>query len=163
MCIRDSLKGGAGDDILDGGTDYDNLLGGAGDDILIINGRHDVALDYDSSANSGSDTLVVQQGYADDIASSGIDRSTFFFSSENSGDALPGGVAAYAQQVAVGIEHISLEGTANHDMVADSGSNRLTGNDEVVGGGGQDDLRGGAGDDELFGGAGDDIITGGFG
>jgi len=172
---EDNLKGGSGNDILDGGDDYDNLLGGSGDDILIINGQHDVALDYDSPANSGSDTLVVEQGYADDLALSGIDRATFFFSSENTGDQLPSGVASHAQQVAVGIEHISLEGTADIDIVADSGSNRLAGNDgdnliiagegddEVIGGAGRDDLRGDDGDDELLGGAGDDVIAGGLG
>ena len=172
---EDNLKGGAGNDILDGGADYDNLLGGSGDDVLIINGRHDVALDYDGPANSGEDRLVVQQGYADDLAASGIDSATFFFSSENVGDRLPSGVASHAQQVAVGIEHLSLKGTADHDIVADSFSNRLTGNDgdniihagagddKVVGGAGRDVLLGGEGDDEIRGGDGDDVIEGGAG
>jgi len=172
---EDDLKGGAGNDVLDGGEDYDNLLGGSGDDVLIINGRHDVALDYDRPFNSGEDLLVVQQGYADDIAASGIDSATFFFSSETTGDQLPSGVASHAQQVAVGIEHLTLEGSAHHDIVADSHGNRLAGNDgnntihagdgddRVVGGAGRDDLRGGRGDDELFGGSGDDVIEGGLG
>lgn len=172
---EDDLKGGAGNDILDGGADYDNLLGGSGDDVLIVNGRHDVALDYDGPVNSGEDRLVVQQGYADDLAASGIDSATFFFSSENVGDRLPGGVASHAQQVAVGIEHLSLKGTADHDIVADSFGNRLTGNDgdnvihagagddKIVGGAGRDVLLGDEGDDEIRGGDGDDVIEGGAG
>ena len=172
---EDDLKGGAGNDILDGGADYDDLLGGSGDDVLIINGRHDVALDYDGPVNSGEDRLVVQQGYADDLAASGIDSATFFFSSENVGDRLPGGVASHAQQVAVGIEHLSLKGTADHDIVADSFGNRLDGNDgdnvihagagddRIVGGAGRDVLLGDEGDDEIRGGDGDDVIEGGLG
>ena len=32
---NDTLRGGAGDDVLDGGPDFDTLIGGAGDDILL--------------------------------------------------------------------------------------------------------------------------------
>lgn len=171
---EDDLKGGAGNDFLDGGDDYDNLLGGSGDDVLVVNGRHDVALDYDSPANSGDDLLIVRQGYADDIANSGIESATFTFS-ENLGAALPDGSASYRQQVANGIEHVTLEGNANLDIFADSDDNRLTGNDganlihggrgddQVTGGGGRDVLRGGEGDDEISGGDGDDVIEGGLG
>lgn len=172
---NDTLKGGAGNDLLDGGADYDNLLGGSGDDILIINNLHDVALDYARPANSGEDLLIVRQGYSDELLATGISSSTFFFSSENTGDRLPSGVASHPQQVAVGIEHLTLEGTASHDIVADGNSNRLTGNsgdnrifagdgdDRVSGGAGNDILHGGDGDDEIFGGSGNDIIEGGLG
>ncbi|MDH3660092.1 MAG: hypothetical protein OEU92_08690, partial [Alphaproteobacteria bacterium] len=74
-----------------------------------------------------------------------------------------------------GIENVTLEGTANHDIFADALDNRLDGNDganlihggggddQLTGGGGRDQLRGGEGDDEIRGGDGNDVIEGGLG
>ena len=191
---RDRLDGGAGDDILDGGADPDRLIGGAGDDTLRVDNIHDVAFgDGAGIAFSGNDTLVVQAAFdAHLLAQLGEDRAAFVLS-ENFGQSLPSGIAAHTQQVAGDVQNVTLEGTADHDVVGDSGANRLIGNagdnelyggagddlllgnggaDRLYGGGGRDRLeggesddllKGGGSDDELYGGAGDDILDGGAG
>ena len=173
---RDRLDGGAGADLLDGGNDddLDLLKGGSGDDVIILHGQHDVALEsYNSGGTGGDDLVIVRQSLADDLPV-GADGFTFAFA-ENHGQDLPTGTTGARRLVGDNIENIRLEGTANHDIVADSFDNRLTGNDgsniiyagdgddDVIGGGGSDDLKGGKGDDELFGGTGDDVIEGGLG
>ena len=79
----------------------------------------------------------------------------------------------YTQQVALGIEHLTLAGSADHDVFGDSAANQITGNagdntiygragdDILAGGAGRDWLDGGAGSDRLEGGLGDDILSGG--
>jgi Ca2+-binding RTX toxin-like protein len=173
---RDSLDGGSGDDRLDGGPDADRLIGGAGDDILIVGNIHDVPIgDGSGIALEGSNTLVVQAGFATHLLDQlGESRATFTFS-ENFGQTLPSGVAAHTQQVAGDIQNITLQGTADHDVVADSranviwgndGENRIygaAGDDVLHGGGAADVLRGDAGDDELYGDSGNDVLQGGAG
>jgi Ca2+-binding RTX toxin-like protein len=191
---RDWLDGGAGDDILDGGADPDRLIGGSGDDTLSVDNIHDVAFgDGAGIALQGNDTLVVQAAFDSHLLQQlGEDRAAFVFS-ENFGQSLPSGIAGHTQQVAGDVQNVTLEGTADHDVVGDSGDNRLIGNagdnrlhggdgdDLLIGNGGADRLSGGAGrdrleggdaddvlkgggaDDELHGGAGDDILDGGAG
>ena len=84
-------------------------------------------------------------------------------------------VAGYRAQVDLGIEAIRLEGTADHDVVAGAGADRIAGNDganlvyagagddRVEGGGGDDRLLGQGGADYLAGGLGDDVLDGGAG
>jgi Ca2+-binding RTX toxin-like protein len=171
---RDWLDGGAGDDLLDGGADPDRLIGGAGDDTLMVHDIHDVAFGGGSGiAMPGNNTLVVQEAFATHLLQElGEERATFMFS-ENFGQSLPPGVAGHHQQVAGDIQNITLEGTVNHDVVADShdnvirgndGDNRLygdSGDDTLIGNGGADLLHGGAGRDRLEGGEGDDLLKGG--
>jgi Ca2+-binding RTX toxin-like protein len=161
---RDWLDGGAGDDVLDGGPDPDRLIGGAGDDMLTVGNIHDVAFgDGSGVAVAGTDTLVVQAAFATHLLEQmGEQRATFAFS-ENFGQSLPSGVAGYHQQVAGDIQNITLQGTADHDVVGDSRANVLRGNDgdnKLYGGAGDDVLHGGGGNDVLQGGAGDDVLHG---
>jgi Ca2+-binding RTX toxin-like protein len=136
------------------------------------------------TALAGSNTLVVQAAFATSLLQQlGHDRATFAFS-ENFGQSLPPGVAGHRQQIAGDLQNISLEGTANHDVVGDSRANVIQGNDgdnqlyggdgdDILGGGGghdllhggagADELRGESGNDQLFGGAGDDSLHGGAG
>jgi Ca2+-binding RTX toxin-like protein len=161
---RDWLDGGSGNDLLDGGADPDRLIGGTGNDILIVGNIHDVAFgDGSGVAVAGSNTLVVQAGFATHLLEQmGEQRATFAFS-ENFGQSLPAGVAGHHQQVAGDIQNITLEGTANHDVVGDSRANVIQGNDgdnKLYGGGGDDILHGGGSKDVLQGGAGDDELRG---
>jgi Ca2+-binding RTX toxin-like protein len=170
---RDLLDGGSGNDILDGGADPDRLSGGAGDDILVVDNIHDVAFGGGSGvAAAGSNTSVVQAGFATDLLEQmGVPRATFVFS-ENFGQSLPGNFAGHTQQIAGDIQNITLEGTANHDVVGDdlanviignAGDNQLyggSGDDSLHGSGGNDGLHGGLGDDQLHGDAGDDQLFG---
>ena len=173
---RDRLDGGSGNDMLDGGADPDRLIGGAGDDILVVDNIHDVAFGGGSGvAAAGSNTSVVQDAFATDLREQmGEQRATFLFS-ENFGQSLPGGVAGHTQQIAGDIQNITLEGTANHDVVGDSRANFILGNagnnkiygecgdDSLHGSGGNDGLHGGAGDDQLHGDSGDDRLFGELG
>jgi Ca2+-binding RTX toxin-like protein len=189
---RDWLEGGAGNDLVDGGTGADHQVGGTGNDVLIVDNIHDVAqggglgnLGFSGGfAAPGNNTLVIEAGFATDLLEQmGQPQATFVFS-ESLGQSLAGGVAPHTQQVAGDIQNITLEGTANHDVVGDSRANVIRGNDGdnklyggsgddiLHGGGGNDVLQGGAGDDELrgdsgndrlFGGSGNDILRGGAG
>jgi Ca2+-binding RTX toxin-like protein len=170
----DHLDGGPGNDLLDGGPGVDQLQGGTGNDQLVVDNLHDVALDNVPGPNGGgSDTLQIGEGFSDSLAEVGRPENVTFVFSDNLGAALPVGTEAYTQQVAPGIEHLVLTGTADHDVVGDGNANHITGNDGdnalygyagddlLSGGGGNDWLDGGAGSDRLEGGAGDDILNGG--
>ncbi|HYZ25284.1 MAG TPA: calcium-binding protein, partial [Geminicoccaceae bacterium] len=162
---RDRLDGGSGDDLLDGGPDADRMVGGSGDDLLIVDHLHDVALENGRGPDGGGDdVLEIGAGFADHLPDD-VDSVTFVFS-EGLGTALPSDAAAYRQQVGLDIEHLTLEGSADHDVIGDSSGNRLTGNagDNLLhGGGGDDTLIGGGGADELMGGSGHDLLKGGDG
>ena len=144
---RDRLDGGAGNDRLDAGIDddFDELKGGSGDDVLIVNGRHDVAYEsYANAENGGEDFLIIGEGLAADLPN-GADGFTFAFT-ENHGVDLPEESAGARRLVGNNIEHVQLEGRANHDIFADGYDNRLTGNDgdnRIDAGGGNDRVAGG--------------------
>ncbi len=172
----DTLDGGAGDDLLDGGSGADQLQGGTGDDLLGVDNLHDVALDNTPGPDGGgSDTLQVDGGFSESLAAVGRPEDVTFVFSEVLFGERPAGTEAYTQQVAPGIEHLALNGAANHDVLGDSKANHITGNDGdnmifgragddiLSGGAGADWLDGGAGRDRLEGGAGDDILNGGAG
>jgi Ca2+-binding RTX toxin-like protein len=191
---QDQLDGGPGQDLLDGGAGADQMQGGTGNDVLIVDDLHDVALDNTPGPNGGgSDTLQVDDGFAATLEAAGGPASVTFVFSDNLGITLPADAASYSQQVAPGIEHVVLSGSAHHDVLGNSSDNQITGNggdnalygwggDDVLrgaagndlldGGAGRDRLEGDAGDDvlnggsaadELYGGAGDDILNGGLG
>jgi Ca2+-binding RTX toxin-like protein len=118
--------------------------------------------DRRSPDGGSSDTLVISAGF--DLPD-GVDSATFVYS-EHLGEALPTGAGDYRQQVGVGVEHLILEGDADHDALGDSSDNRLTGNagdNLLYGDGGDDTLSGGAGEDHLHGGSGRDRLDGGTG
>jgi Ca2+-binding RTX toxin-like protein len=171
---RDRLEGGSGNDLLDGGADPDRLTGGAGDDILSVDNIHDVAFgDGAGIALAGNDTLVVQAAFETHLLDQLDEDGAAFVFSENFGQSLPSGIAGHTQQVAGDVQNITLEGSADHDVVGDGGDNRLIGNhgdnqlhggagdDLLLGNGGADRLYGGPGRDRLEGGEADDILEGG--
>jgi Ca2+-binding RTX toxin-like protein len=170
----DQLDGGPGNDLLDGGPGVDQLQGGTGNDVLAVDNLHDVALDNVPGPNGGgSDTLQVDDGLSDSLAAAGRPENVTFVFSANLGIDLPAGSEPYTQQVAPGIEHLVLEGSADHDALGDATANRITGNDgdnalygrggdDILSGAGGDDwLDGGGGRDRLEGDAGNDILNGG--
>jgi Ca2+-binding RTX toxin-like protein len=162
---QDRLDGGSGNDLVDGGPDADRMTGGDGDDVLVVDHLHDVALENARGPDGGGDdVLQIGDGFADHLPA-GVDSVTFVFSSEL-GAALPGEAASYRQQVGLEIEHVTLTGDADHDVIGDAGDNRIFGNsgdNALFGGGGDDLLKGGAGSDHLEGGSGRDRLDGGEG
>ncbi len=152
------LRGGAGNDVLTGGTDDDTLTGGAGNDILhggggndtfVVSGTNDTHDVFDGGA--GTDTLQTNGP----VTVSGFDSV---------GDSI---------EVWTGTKNDQLTGTGadetfdlsnltsvDHLTYLDAGS----GNDTIIGSDAWNgDLRGGAGNDTLRGGAGDDKLTGAAG
>jgi Ca2+-binding RTX toxin-like protein len=170
---NDRLDGGQGNDLVDGGTGADRMQGGTGDDILVVGNLNDVALDNTPGPiGGGTDTLRVDDGFSASMLATGRPADVTFVLSDSLGSALPSNTHSYTQQVALGVENVVLEGSADHDVIGDGGDNRITGNagdnalygrggdDLLLGAGGNDLLDGGAGSDRLEGGAGDDILNG---
>jgi Ca2+-binding RTX toxin-like protein len=136
--LGDTLLGLGGNDTLIGGAGNDVLNGGAGDDTM--NG----GLGNDSYFLEGNDTVNDTGGT--DTAFSG-DMSRF--------------LSDY-----VGIENLTLTGSANINGTGNGGNNVINGNNgnNVLSGlGGNDTLVGGLGNDRLLGGTGNDRLIGGFG
>lgn len=157
----DLLAGGAGNDILSGGLGQDTLIGEAGDDRFEVNNLHDLALDTLGNPTSGIDSITFTERFSEDVASlTDPDDVTFMFS-EQFGDARPDLLGSFTQQVAPQIENVTIEGSNDQDIWADSADNRLIGNegDNVIYGmGGDDRIAGGAGgEDILLGGVGNDL------
>ena len=169
------------------------MQGGTGNDVLVVDNLHDVALDNMPGPNGGgTDTLEVDDGFAASLAAAGQPATVTFLFSDELGVALPAAAESYTQQVAPGIEHVILTGSADHDVIGDDGANQITGNagdnalfggggghprrqrrrrpargrggsDRLEGDAGEDILNGGAGADELHGGDGADMLDGGLG
>lgn len=159
------LKGGSAGDILNGADGDDRIYGNAGNDELTGGNGNDFI-----DGGAGSDRLYGGQGddvYLLDSAKdqvidlSGLDRIEAAFSVN---------LASY-----IGVEDVTLRGTAGAAAIGNAGANALTGNDganilsglagddRLSGLKGNDTLDGGEGDDWIDGGAGIDVLKGGTG
>jgi hypothetical protein len=132
------LRGGAGDDLLVGGTNGVILEGGPGDDVL-KGGAGDDLVD----AGEGND--VVRLGPGQDGADGGDGRD--LIAGDAGDDYLQGGRG-----------EDTLQGGDGRDVIYG-----LDGRDRLRGGAGSDYLDGGAGDDDVGGLGGRDITVGGTG
>jgi len=150
----DSIQGGSGDDWIFGHQGNNTLSGGDGNDYLIGGAGSDVM-----SGGSGEDLLI--SGSGDDAIDGGDGIDTAYFA-----DAGFGGVdvdleagTAIADQGTDSIQKVeNVYGSYGADTIrGDAGNNQLSG------GYGDDSLSGGDGNDKLLGGAGDDVIDGGSG
>lgn len=141
----DDLRGGAGNDLLeglnghdwlDGGSGADDLYGDAGNDIYVVDNRYDRALET-TTATSGIDSGGT------DLVRSSVSFTLGRF-----------------------VEDLTLTGTIAINGAGNAHGNVLTGNwaaNVLRGLGGNDVLRGGGGNDVLAGGIGADVLTGGTG
>lgn len=131
----DSLYGGEGSDYLDGETGSNYLEGGSGNDTYRINSASDTAVETDTSANGGIDTISL--GYATSWSlAAGFENLSLYSGAVN-----------------------GTGNAANNDISGTSSANTLTGlagNDSLHGYGGSDVLDGGAGTDYLEGSSGND-------
>lgn len=158
------FEGMGGDDILLGGSLSDTLLGGDGADYLRGNAGADTL-----SGDAGNDFLV--GGAGDDSLSGGAGVDTVTYEDNQSSSV----TANLATGTATGIESGSdtitgvenLRGSDYADsLTGDAGSNLLQGRagaDMLNGGAGNDALEGGSGADVLIGGSGNDTMSGGTG
>ena len=136
----DTLIGGSGNDRLDGGVGNDTMKGGIGDDTYVVDSQSDVV---DETGGDGIDTIETSLSYI-----------------------LAAAVRPTVAGTGVGIENLTLTGTAPINGTGNDLDNVITGNSGVNtldGGNGNDTLYGGAGVDTLLGGAGDDRLDGGTG
>jgi Ca2+-binding RTX toxin-like protein len=151
----ETLKGGAGDDILIGSSHADTIYGGPGNDTITGGGGNDVL--YGDAGNDTFDEGAASNGA--DIFNGGAGTDTVSYASRtvavvvlidgiaHSGEALE------TDKVMLDVENVT--GGAGNDTITGS-----VGDNVLVGGAGNDTIFGGLGNDTLRGGAGNDILHG---
>ena len=132
------MKGGGGDDALDGGLGNDQLFGEDGNDTFIMDGGDDTM-----DGGAGIDWLRVSGSVA---ATIDLAKTT-------------AQATGYGNDLILGIENVA-GGWGADKLYGDGGANILfgnAGNDLLRGRAGADTLVGGVGQDRLYGGAGDSV------
>ncbi|HEX8257800.1 MAG TPA: hypothetical protein VF589_09205, partial [Allosphingosinicella sp.] len=148
----DELIGGTGNDLLGGGSGIDSLRGGSGNDSLNGGGGGDTM-----NGGSGNDRHYVDSAgdLVIEAAEGGTDR---MFAS-----------VSYALADGAHVEMLTTianSGTASIHLSGNSGANRILGNNGgniLKGRSGNDDLNGLGGNDRIEGGEGKDLLAGGAG
>ena len=138
---NDILTGGSGDDTLKGNAGADQLRGGAGNDTLYAD-----SLDTVIEGGAGTDTLYVE-GSTGVTIGAGAGIETAFGNVGN--DVFDGSDLTAAA---------NLSGGAGNDILTGG-----SGNDTLKGNAGADQLRGGSGNDTLYADSLDTVIEGGLG
>jgi Ca2+-binding RTX toxin-like protein len=143
------------------GSDADNIIRtGRGDDEIRGTGGNDVI-----SAGAGDD--VVDGGGGNDVLDGGAGVDTVSFRGDVQGTTVDL-AAGTAVGEGTGTDRLSgfenvVMGAGDDKVIGSADANVIdggAGNDVLVGGAGNDVLKGGAGDDVLDGGAGDDVVLG---
>lgn len=181
------LSGGAGLDILTGGSGADELRGGDGDDILRGGGGMDEVRGEGGNdmlyGSAGADILTGGEGddqvYIDELDTlydGGIGTDTLYIETVfglNINLAATDIERAYGNvgndtlnASALTVDSLLDGGDGDDKLYGGSASDDATGGsgaDDIYGYAGNDALKGDGGDDRLFGGADDDTLTGGSG
>lgn len=164
----DTLIGGQGADVLDGGNGIDSMIGGAGNDTYYIDVAEDIVVEED---DGGTDDLGVfsitpaKRDFATDLAAGyfALDAAASAAGLDsNTGE----GFDIDLENNFANVEHASLVGSANLYVLGNGDPNSLVGNfgdNLLVGGAGNDTLLGQGGNDYLIGGDGGDLLDGGSG
>lgn len=162
------FTGGSGNDVVSGGSSYDNLNGGSGNDILAGEGGDD-----NLNGGGGNDRLLGGSGndrLSIDINSTsntfvsggaGFDRiylSAFEVSQGVNINFINNSITLPNSLTATGVETLTFYGSYYDDTVTGGNSD-----DYLWGNSGNDILSGGNGYDQIFGNDGDDVIDGGNG
>jgi Ca2+-binding RTX toxin-like protein len=185
-----TYDGGAGNDVLNGGSVADNLIGGAGDDTISGGGGNDTikgGAGADSlSGGDGDDTFLANLNEAENDTLLGGDGTDTLQRTTDGGQ---GNLVLNQFLATNSIERVNLDaGGSNRNIDGNANDNNLDfsattllsgsvfgqgGNDTITatnsatrtydGGAGNDVLNGGSVADNLIGGAGDDTISGGGG
>jgi Ca2+-binding RTX toxin-like protein len=181
------LFGGAGNDVLTGGSGADQLFGGAGNDTLLGKGGDDLLF-----GGAGNDVLTGGAGNDQVFGEAGNDRmiwnpgdgSDLFEGGDGNDTAeVNGGNGAEIFSVTANGSRVRFDRLSPAPFSLDIGTTEnlvlhANGGDDVItagnglaglinltldGGAGNDTITGGDGNDMLIGGDGDDVITGGRG
>lgn len=149
----DTIYGGNGNDIIDGGLGADQIFGDGGND-TIYGGDGNDSINY----GFGNDIVYGGAGddYIDDLggADSTPDASTVYGGTGN--DFIAG--SSGSDSLYGGDDNDTIFGDSGNDYI-DAGN----GNDTVYAGNGEDTVYGGAGIDTIYGSGGNDILYGGDG
>ena len=144
--------GGAGNDVLLGGTADAQLHGGAGDDTL------DASLSTGAQlfGGAGADTMIGGTGAYDQVVyeSSDAGVTVYLDGTAGVGGHAQGDVISNVESISGSQFADSLFGAAQNDLLFG-----LDGNDIIDGGAGNDQIRGGYGNDTLTGGTGNDVFN----
>ncbi|MES3022354.1 MAG: calcium-binding protein [Pseudomonadota bacterium] len=186
--LANALTGAAGNDVLDGGAGADTMSGGDGADTYHVGEAGDVVVETNAAVGAAEADLVLSKlaaytlganvengrvlgtGIAS-LTGNALDNILYAGTGDNALDGEAGAdTASYAFGAATGVT-LSLA-LAGAQATGGSGSDTLTGIENLVGtafadtlsgNSGANALAGGAGDDMLDGGAGDDAMNGGDG
>ncbi|KYC36879.1 hypothetical protein WA1_45295 [Scytonema hofmannii PCC 7110] len=140
-----SLFGGAGNDVIKGGTSHDSISGGSGNDTINGNAGHD------NISGDGGDN-VIDGGYGIDTLRETADVNFTLTNTE---------LIGLGKDIFTNIEQVMLSG-GNGDNTLDASTFSL-GTVWLYGVAGNDTLKGSIKNDNLSGGTGNDIIDGGKG
>lgn len=154
----DTISGNDGNDILKGGVGVDTLNGGAGNDWLDGGKGADTML-----GGAGNDTYLVDS----------VDDKVFETVTTAPGDTTDAGgtdtvraILTFDMSGLAYVENLQLIGSTAINGTGNGLANRIVGNgaaNTLSGLGGNDSLVGGGGNDVLSGGAGKDVLNGGAG
>lgn len=157
---RDTVDGGAGNDIIMTGDDADSITGGSGNDTI------NAGIDDDYvEGNTGDDSIVGSHGSDTIRGGEGDDTIYGGFGP----DPIPGTLGEEPDATdpvpTNGLDVI--DGGAGNDLIFGEDDDDIlrggTGNDTIDGGMDDDSIRGQDGDDSLIGGQGNDTVQGGNG
>jgi Ca2+-binding RTX toxin-like protein len=181
------LFGGAGNDLLTGGSGGDELFGGAGNDIL--NGKGGDDLLFGGAGNDvltggtgndqvfgegGNDRLIWNPGDGSDLFEGGDGTDTAEVNGGNGAEVFTitaNGARVRFDRVSPAPFSLDIGTTENLVVNANGGDDVITAGNGLAGlvqltidgGAGNDTITGGDGNDILIGGDGNDVITGGRG
>jgi Ca2+-binding RTX toxin-like protein len=144
--LSNTIRGGAGNDLLNGWEGADVMIGGAGNDTYSVDTWDDIIVEV---AGEGIDTVVVARGSY--TLPTHVENAEAQFS--GSGQTITGNAGNNRLTGSLGADVLVL---GDGDDVAYG----LLGNDYIYGGSGNDQASGGPGVDVLLGGAGSDILYG---
>ena len=195
----DLLDGGTGDDVVSGGPGDDTLVGGSGEGDDVLDGgegrdfgrftstTQPITVDLEAGTASGSEIGTDTLSGLEDIASGSGDDSLAGDAADNmldggagddslagrgGDDTLIGGQGRDLGDYSDAVQAVTVDLAAGTATGGDTGTDQLSGIEDIVGGSGNDSLTGnaldnaldgGAGTDSLSGGGGDDTLTGGSG
>jgi Ca2+-binding RTX toxin-like protein len=148
--VVNELRGGPGNDRLDGGRGSDDIFGGSENDVVVYTGRpaaETVVFQADGSRNDGTGVVDVK---VDDL-SCAVQSTIVSAERDLIAEDIEGVEGGQERNVLIATS------TAGADFVGGDGPDILVGAQRA------DLLQGGAGDDVICGGAGNDVISGGAG
>jgi Ca2+-binding RTX toxin-like protein len=182
-----NLFGGAGNDILTGGSSADMLFGQSGNDTLFGKGGNDFLFGGDGNdtltggtgddqvfGEAGNDRMIWNPGDGTDLFEGGADIDTAEVNGGNGSETFTitaNGTRVRLDRVDPAPFSLDIGTTENLVINANSGNDVITAGNGLAtlisltidGGAGNDTITGGDGADLLIGGTGDDLVNGGRG